>query len=130
MYKLPVRITLKSWEIADEYEEGYIRPEEVKRHAKSLEDYIYRLFDAFELPNVYQLSTIKTSILRIKEDADETSAPYEFELSFKVVIFGYDFDEVQAHYNALDYIFMLLRKRKFVATFLPEVSIKPVQGRK
>lgn len=130
MYKLPVRITLKSWEIADMYEEGYIHPEEVKSHAKSLEEYVYRLFDAFELPNVYQLSKIKTTILRINEDAGETYAPYEFQLSFRVTIFGDDFNDIQTYYNALDYILILLLKRKLVATFSPEKSIKLVQGRK
>lgn len=130
MYKLPVRITLKSWEIADDYEEGYMRPEEVKNHAKSLEDYVYRLFEAFELPNVYQLSKIKTTVLRINEDAGETYAPYEFKLSFKATIFGDDFNEVQTFYNALEYILILLLKRKLVATFYPEKSIKLVQGRK
>lgn len=130
MYKLPVRITLKSWEVADVYEEGYIRPEEVKQHAKSLEDYIYRLFDAFDLPNVYQLSTIKTTITRIDEEAGETYAPYEFCLVFRVAILGNDFNEIQAFYNALDYILTLLRKRKFLATFSPEKIIKPVHRTK
>lgn len=116
--------------MADEYEEGYIHPQEVKSHAKSLERYVYKLFDAFEIPNVYQLSSIKTDIIRINEDAGESYAPYEFRLSFKVTIFGRDFEEIQAYFNALDYIFILLRQRKFVATFFPEKSIKLVQGRK